>query len=148
MSKLFKEILEKIPGYKRRMIGISVDIGAQIHEYLKEAGMNQRQLADKMGKKESEISKWVNGSHNFTIETVAKIEEVFDKKIILVPMFATQDLGFKYEFVVKEKDDKLGWNRQSLWGVTKSEVSSVISNKNNQKLNTVTSMQDTYKKRA
>lgn len=107
MSKLFKEILEKIPGYKKRMIGISVDIGAQIHEYLKEAGINQRQLADKMGKKESEISKWVNGSHNFTIETVAKIEEVFDKKIILVPMFAAEDLGIKYDTKDNKREGQL-----------------------------------------
>ena len=97
MSKIFEKILERIPSYQKRMTRISVDIGAQIFEYMKAEGINQRQLADKLGKKESEISKWLNGSHNFTIETIAKIEDVFDKDIVLVPMFAIQDLGYSYE---------------------------------------------------
>ena len=100
MSKILDRIKNRIPSYKKRMIGISIDIGAQIHEYMKVEGINQRELADKLEKKESEISKWLSGSHNFTIETIAKIEYVFGKKIVLVPMFATQDLGYSYEMKV------------------------------------------------
>ena len=92
MSKVTDKIKNRMPPSKRRMIGISVDISAQIHEYMKEIGMKQKDLADKLDKNESEISKWLSGSHNFTLETIAKIEEVFGKKIIIVPTFAAQDL--------------------------------------------------------
>jgi len=100
MSNTIERIKGRIPSYRKRMVRISVDIGAQIHEYMKSDGINQRVLAERLGKKESEISKWLSGSHNFTIETVAKIEDVFGKRIILVPVFATEDLGYSYEMKI------------------------------------------------
>jgi transcriptional regulator with XRE-family HTH domain len=122
MSKIFEKLLEGIPSYKKRLTRISVDIGAQIFEYMKADGINQRQLADKLGKKESEISKWLNGSHNFTIETIAKIEDVFDKDIVLVPMFATQDLGFTYEMKISGEPFSLKLKPKSLWGIEKKDL--------------------------
>lgn len=86
---------------------MSMDIASQIFEYMKKNEMTQRDLANKLGKRESEISKWLTGSHNFTLESIAKIEEVFDKKIILVPMFAVEDLGFKYETKDKKRESQL-----------------------------------------
>jgi len=98
MSKIFERIISKIPNFKIRMTRISMDIAEQIYQYMKQAGnMKQKDLAEKLGKKESEISKWLNGNHNFTIETIAKIEDVFDKDILLVPMFAEEDLKIKIE---------------------------------------------------
>ena len=40
-----------------------------------------------LNKKESEISKWLSGTHNFEIKTIAKIESVLEENIIQVPMF-------------------------------------------------------------
>ncbi|MGA2669390.1 MAG: helix-turn-helix transcriptional regulator [Ignavibacteria bacterium] len=98
MSKIFERIISKIPNFKIRMTRISMDIAEQIYQYMKQAGnMKQKDLAEKLGKKESEISKWLNGNHNFTIETIAKMEDVFDKDILLVPMFAEEDLKIKIE---------------------------------------------------
>lgn len=117
MSKILEKIKNRIPPYKKRMIGISVDIGSQIHEYMNSDGINQRALAEKLGKKESEISKWLSGSHNFTIETIAKIEDVFDKKILLVPMFAMNDL-YKYYLSFTSKNDSVGsGSKLRLWGL-------------------------------
>lgn len=116
MSKIFEKLLESIPSYQKRMTRISVDIGAQISEYMKAEGINQRQLANKLGKKESEISKWLNGSHNFTIETIAKIEDVFDKDIVLVPKFATQDLGYSYEMKIITESGNVDPQNKHIWG--------------------------------
>ena len=129
MSKVLEKILERIPSYKKRMTRISVDVGAQIFEYMKEAGINQRQLAERLSKKESEISKWLNGSHNFTIETIAKIEDTFDKDIVLVPMFAVADLGFKYEMRISNEPYSTNWKRNTFWGVNKEDLI-IYDNKN------------------
>ena len=43
--------------------------------------MTQKDLADLLGKKESEISKWMTGTHNFTIRSIAKIESALDVSI-------------------------------------------------------------------
>lgn len=95
MTNVLDKIRKRIPSFKKRMMNISFDIVSQIFEYMKMEDMTQKELAKKMGKKESEISKWLSGGHNFTIETVAKIEEVLKKKILVVPMYALEDLNIK-----------------------------------------------------
>lgn len=45
---------------------------------------SQKQLAELLGKRESEISKWLNTSHNMTLKTLAKIEAALDADIIEV----------------------------------------------------------------
>ncbi len=94
MSEILKRILNSIPSYKRRANRISMDIAEQIRIYMKEANIDsQRDLATKIKRNESEISKWLSGEHNFTFETIGKIEEFFGKNILLVPCHAFEDLG-------------------------------------------------------
>lgn len=60
----------------------SFDIVDRIHEILVAQGKEQKDLATLLGKSESEISKWMTGTHNFTIKTLAKIEAKLGEKII------------------------------------------------------------------
>lgn len=43
--------------------------------------MTQKDLANLLGKKESEISKWMTGTHNFTLRSIAKIEKALNVSI-------------------------------------------------------------------
>lgn len=56
----------------------------KIHSILEEKGLKQKDLANLLGKKDSEISKWMRGTHNFTIETITSIENVLGQRIIQV----------------------------------------------------------------
>jgi len=60
----------------------SFDIVDRIHEILEMQGKEQKDLAKMLGKSESEISKWMTGTHNFTIKTIAKMESVLGESII------------------------------------------------------------------
>jgi transcriptional regulator with XRE-family HTH domain len=63
----------------------SMSILDRIHELLqKKFDGKQIDLANKLGKSESEISKWLNGVQNFTIFTISKLEEAFGESIIAV----------------------------------------------------------------
>ncbi|MEI7830721.1 MAG: helix-turn-helix transcriptional regulator [Prolixibacteraceae bacterium] len=62
----------------------SFDIVDRIHEILLKQGKEQKDLALLLGKSESEISKWMTGTHNFTINTLAKIEVALGESIIEV----------------------------------------------------------------
>ena len=42
----------------------------------------QKNIAQKLHKRESEISKWLTGRHNFTMQTIAKIETALGSKLI------------------------------------------------------------------
>lgn len=44
--------------------------------------MDQKDLARLMRKNESEISKWLSGTHNFTLRTIASISEALGEDIL------------------------------------------------------------------
>lgn len=68
----------------RESVDISFQIVDRIHEILTEKGMKQKDLALLLGKKEAEISKWMRGTHNFTIDTLVSIEDALDAPIVQV----------------------------------------------------------------
>ena len=44
--------------------------------------MNQKDLAEKLNKRPSEISKWLSGTHNFTIYTLYDIAKTLNVEVI------------------------------------------------------------------
>jgi ribosome-binding protein aMBF1 (putative translation factor) len=72
----------------------SFDIVDRIHEILVAQGKEQKELATLLGKSESEISKWMTGTHNFTIKTLSKIESILGEKIILTVKDKVEEKSF------------------------------------------------------
>ena len=68
----------------RKRVDLSFMIVDRIHSILEERGLKQKDLAVMLGKKESEISKWMRGTHNFTIDTVSAIESALGAPILQV----------------------------------------------------------------
>lgn len=60
------------------------EIAEQLSLLLKAKGLTQRELADVLGKRESEISKWLSGTHNFTIDSIALIEFHLGKSALVI----------------------------------------------------------------
>jgi transcriptional regulator with XRE-family HTH domain len=80
------KILNKIRKYRSKYVDIFVDytfdLSKRIQFLLDQNSMGQKDLAKVLGKNDSEISKWLSGSHNFTLKTVARIEEVLGGKLL------------------------------------------------------------------
>ena len=68
----------------RESVDLSFQIVDRIHEILVEKGLKQKDLALLLGKKEAEISKWMRGTHNFTIDTLVTIERALQAHILQV----------------------------------------------------------------
>ncbi|MDE7461090.1 MAG: helix-turn-helix domain-containing protein, partial [Paramuribaculum sp.] len=68
----------------RRSVNLSFLIVDRIHAILEERGLKQKDLANMLNKKESEISKWMRGTHNFTIDTISSIENVLGRPILQI----------------------------------------------------------------
>ena len=66
----------------RQSVALSFRIVDRIHEILVEKGLKQKDLALRLGKSEAEISKWMRGTHNFTIDTLVSIEEALGAPIV------------------------------------------------------------------
>ncbi len=63
----------------------SFQIVDRIYQILSDQGKDQKTLAKALGKSESEISKWMTGTHNFTLKSLSKIEAVLGQPILKVP---------------------------------------------------------------
>ncbi len=59
-------------------------IANRIGEVLKKKGLKPIDLATKLGKNKSEISKWLSGQHNFTTKTICKIEVALECELISI----------------------------------------------------------------
>ncbi|MCQ2336174.1 MAG: helix-turn-helix domain-containing protein [Paludibacteraceae bacterium] len=67
---------------KRVECNICAKIAERIELILQKRGMTHRDFANLLGKRESEISRWMSGKHNFTIATIADIEFALKESII------------------------------------------------------------------
>jgi transcriptional regulator with XRE-family HTH domain len=81
-NKRLQERRKKISKDVDIFVKQSFDIVDRIHKILVKQGKEQKDLAKALGKSESEISKWMTGTHNFTIRTLAKIEAVLGEPVI------------------------------------------------------------------
>jgi transcriptional regulator with XRE-family HTH domain len=71
---LLREITsEELSRTEKRML-----LAARIDDAIKIKGWKKRDFAKAIGKKPSEISKWLSGTHNFTADTLFDIERVLD----------------------------------------------------------------------
>ncbi len=68
----------------RESVDLSFQIVDRIHEILTDKGLRQKDLALLLGKKEAEISRWMRGTHNFTIDTLITIEKALNAPILQV----------------------------------------------------------------
>lgn len=83
-NALFQSCLSDVTNDVKAEVDLSFAIVDRIDQLLKEKGMTQRELAEALGKKEAEVSRWMRGTHNFTIRTLAKISNVLGTQIINV----------------------------------------------------------------
>lgn len=84
-NPLFRECLAQVSDDTRAEFNLSFEIADRIDAMLKKRGITQKELAAKMGKRESEISKWLTGRHNFTTKTLAGISVALGEPVISIP---------------------------------------------------------------
>jgi transcriptional regulator with XRE-family HTH domain len=81
-SKVARRIQEETPEEVRIFVRQYTDIVVRINHLMRAKGYTQKQLAEKMNKKPSEINKWLKGNHNLTLKTLAKLEAELGEPII------------------------------------------------------------------
>jgi ribosome-binding protein aMBF1 (putative translation factor) len=80
--KLLDNLLAEITPEQQARTDRKMRIACIIDDAMKVKGLGKKQFADKVGRKPSEITKWLSGTHNFTIETLADIERVLEIRIL------------------------------------------------------------------
>lgn len=111
MKDLFKEILKNTPLEDKIKIEDQMEISLRINLAMKKKGWKQVDLAKALGKKKSEISKYLSGTHNFTLNTLSKLQTVLEVRFIFKNNedynFELETSKFSYGGKSNEKDNKI-----------------------------------------
>ncbi len=72
-SPKLSELLAEITPLEMEKTKVKMQISARIEELMEQKGWNKSELAEKVGKHPSEITKWMSGTQNFTMEVLTEI---------------------------------------------------------------------------
>ena len=92
---LLDNLLAEITPEQQARTDKKMRIACMIDDAMKVKGFGKKQFADKVGRKPSEITKWLSGTQNFTIETLTDIERVLNIRILNLPIKSKGKSEFK-----------------------------------------------------
>jgi transcriptional regulator with XRE-family HTH domain len=73
-SDLLSGLLSEITPEEQEKTNKRMILAAKIDKARLKKGWSKKELADRMGKRPSEITKWLSGTHNFTTDTLFDLE--------------------------------------------------------------------------
>lgn len=82
---VYDRIRQRSKPETKRYVQKNLAVVAEVSRLMKEKGWTQNDLAKKLGKTNSEVSKWLSGLHNLTLKSIAKLEAVLDTDLLEVP---------------------------------------------------------------
>lgn len=83
-SSILQSAMKDIPEDVVIQVNLSFEIADRIADILKRQNLSQRDFAKKIKRSEAEVSRWLSGTHNFTLATIAKISAVLGESIIRI----------------------------------------------------------------
>ena len=83
-NRIMDEIRSSISPEMKLQMEMSVAIANRIYEILEAKGMTQKDLARRLGKTETEVSRWLSGTHNLTLATICKVSSALGENIVTV----------------------------------------------------------------
>ena len=87
-NRIMDEIRSTISPEMKLQMELSVAIANRIYNILESKGMSQKEFARLMGKTETEVSRWLSGTHNLTMATICKISAALGEDIIRVSSYS------------------------------------------------------------
>lgn len=88
----------------------SFEISLKVLSVLKQKGWNQKQLAEAMGVSPQQVSKIVSGKENFTLQTIASLENILGMQLIETCLQQSQNL---ISLEIKDNQTKMFQNAKS-----------------------------------
>ena len=125
LNEMLKQIRERTTPEQKKYVENSMEIVDYIHELLAAKKMKPVDLARALEKKPAEISKWLSGTHNLTLQSITKIEVALREDIIMTPAQA-QAKYEKIRYVPLAVTAKVNRSKEltgdSSWNIEKSET--------------------------
>lgn len=100
-SSLINELLEEVTPIEVEQTKTKLQLAARIEDCMVEKGWSKTQFATQANKHPSEITKWLSGTHNFTIDVLTEIAYVLGVELaFLLGKTQHQDI-YREKLVVK-----------------------------------------------
>ena len=77
------KIRQSTPPEVKLQVEMAVRIANRVYDILEERNMTQRDFAQLVGKSENEVSRWLCGTHNLTLATIAKMSVALGEDLLL-----------------------------------------------------------------
>ena len=100
-TNVIDELLSTITPEEQAKTDAKMLLAAKIADAMKAKGWNNKDLLKALDKKNpSEITKWLSGTHNFTVDTLIDLENVLDVKLLNLNDHKNETVA-RYHIVVK-----------------------------------------------
>lgn len=86
-----------------KFVSKNLEIVNKVRLALEDKGWSKTQLAKEMGKRPSEVSKWLSGMHNLTLKSIIKMENALG--IDLIYTSPVKKYEYVYLGVIENKND-------------------------------------------
>jgi transcriptional regulator with XRE-family HTH domain len=80
-SPLLQDLLEEVTPLEMEQTNVKMQLAANIEDLIRSKGWSKTRFATELNKSQPEISKWLSGAHNFTIDTLTHISHVLGVEV-------------------------------------------------------------------
>jgi len=84
MKISFEDMITQTSPEIQQEVAMEFAISNRINDLMTKRGLNKLELAKALGKRPSEITKWLSGQHNFTIRTLSLLSAFFGEPLVKV----------------------------------------------------------------
>ena len=93
-SPLLQELMDEVTPVEMEQTNVKMQLAANIEDLIRSKGWSKTRFALELNKTQPEISKWLSGAHNFTVETLVQISQVLG--IEIAALFAQKQVKDVY----------------------------------------------------
>jgi transcriptional regulator with XRE-family HTH domain len=79
---LLSKYVVMIDPTEREFVKLSLELAHRAKTYARANGITQKQIADRIGKEESEVSRWMSGMHNITLKNIARLNVALGYRLV------------------------------------------------------------------
>ncbi|MBK8502536.1 MAG: helix-turn-helix transcriptional regulator [Saprospiraceae bacterium] len=115
-SDIIKNAIKSIDPHIANRVDNRMYVSARIKELMDQRGLLNNDLAELLKKQPSMITRWLSGTHNFTLDTVSDIETILGERII---QKIEEPSDTVYHFVISEEVAKVN---ELMWWPASVEV--------------------------
>jgi len=107
-SSKLQELLDEVTPLEMEQTKVKMQLAARIEDFMRAKGWSKSKFAEKVGKNPSEITKWLSGTQNFTIDVLTEIASSLDVELTSLLGKQHSQVIYRKEIIVRSVDARPG----------------------------------------